>query len=78
MKIFFQYQRDSYDRTPIVTDAYVDMGDGTVLHGQAVCHDDDMPVKDVGRKIALARAITDLSFEERKAIWDKYFERDLR
>lgn len=78
MKIFFQYQRDEYDRAPIVTDAYVEMEDGILLHGQSCCHDDDMPVKDVGRKIALARAITDLPYEQRKMVWDRYFRRDLK
>jgi hypothetical protein len=77
-KIDFAYQRENYTTKPIVTQAEVTLADGTVLVGQAVCHELDNPVKEVGRKLALARAIASLPYLERKEVWNQYFLRFAR
>lgn len=75
-EIEFAYQRENYTNKPIVTTASVTLPDGkSTLFGQAVCHEFDNPVKEVGRKLALARAIASLPQAERKKVWKVYFER---
>ena len=75
-KIEFEYDRDEQDR-PIITHAMVLNEHRHVVGkvGEAICHDLDNPVKEVGRKLALARAIHDLPLEERKIVWKEYFSR---
>jgi len=48
-----------------------------IARGVAICHDKDQFNKEVGRKKALRRAISEISLskDERKAIWDDYNNR---
>ena len=81
-KIEFEYDREMAlikgkpSNRPIITRAAVLLKGHIVGKiGHAVCHDLDNPVKEVGRKLALARAIHDLPLEERKIVWKEYFSR---
>lgn len=74
-KIDFAYQREQITNKPVVTECQVTLPDGQVLMGQAVLHELDNPVKEVGRKLALARAISSLDYPERKKVWASYFGR---
>lgn len=83
MKICFEYDRETYTREPIVTRCliYADSNDSKAIAvGEAECHEDDRCVKDIGRKIALARALKNggFSYAERAEMWKKYLTRDLK
>lgn len=49
-------------------------GEATLL-GEAICHPKDNFCKEVGRKLALARAIKGLPRASRMLVWDAYFKR---
>jgi hypothetical protein len=80
-KISFYYDRDHIvgvtkgKGIPVGTHAEVVTPLGEVLVGSAWCHEEDNPVKEVGRKIALTRAVESLPFEERRKVWITYFSR---
>ena len=75
-KIDFTYEREPYTNKPLNTICLVWEEDNTVpLTGMASLHPMDNPVKEVGRKLALARAINLLPLEERKKVWQVYFSR---
>lgn len=77
-RITFWYDRETYTNAPIVTYCKVEregLGDN-ILYGEAICHPlDQPPCKERGRKIALGRALSPLTYPERKAIWEQYFQR---
>lgn len=74
VEIEFQYDREQITRMPLDTVCIVSLGEDlrNVYVGRAACHDLDMPVKAIGRKIALARAIKDLDRATRTQIWKHY------
>lgn len=74
MLIEFRYDRDEAG-APLDTTAIVQFADGRNLLGKAWCHESDNPCKEVGRKLALQRAIEDLPREEREKVWQHYFSR---
>ena len=75
-EIEFEYQREEGTNKPVVTQCEVRYSpEGAVLYGQAVLHKLDNPVKEIGRKLALARAITSLSEVERLKVWNVDFAR---
>ncbi len=53
--------------------------DGKKFMGTALCHPKDPFVKDVGRKISLAKVMKEigLNVDERTAVWHRYHARHL-
>ncbi len=79
----FKHLRDL--RTSVANDATqcIMIVNGTEFQGQAVCSLKDAFCKERGRKVALARALKqvrekiEMSPGERRAVWDRYFARDI-
>ena len=60
-----------------VTHCYLQTSNGKQFEGEAITHPNDVFLKETGRKKSLARALKEsgLGYEERKKVWDAYFER---
>lgn len=54
-----------------------DKNDKVLAKGDAICHEHDRFVKSTGRKLALARVLKllNLDRDDRKLVWDTYFEK---
>jgi len=80
IKIKFYYEREKEEDEkgaglPTATHVKVFIGND-IYKGSAYCHSwYDFPVKEIGRKLALTRAIASLPKDLRAEVWAKYHTR---
>lgn len=74
VKIKFRYKYEQFKNSLVPKDTFCSVTIGyNNYNGHARCNlKYDFPNKEIGRKIALKRAIQDLPKEDRKLIWDYY------
>ena len=84
VRIQFRHDREPHaedlrgERFQVITTCYlVDENDNDIGIGRAFCVAEDQFRKELGRRIALTRALsdTDLDKSARRSIWDAYFGR---
>jgi hypothetical protein len=79
-KQHFDRVAESFVRVPRSTEVTVIDSKGKEVTGKSICSKKDLFQKETGRKIALKRALEQLSLtkEERKRVWDDYRNRNLK
>lgn len=74
-RVAFRYAKDYSGKRRLTHCSITDLESGTEYGGFAMCSKDDQFVKAVGRKLALADALTAFDRPFRKMVWNAYWDK---